>query len=80
MANGGGPACLRMRMALSEEQIKSLHQGIILTKELYLKLKDIIEHYYIQDLNIDNFFDQHFLNNTKLALEEIAKALDLDGV
>ncbi len=35
MRNGGGPACLRLRVALTDAQAKAVHQGVLMTEELY---------------------------------------------
>lgn len=43
MANGGGPACLRLRVVLTEEELACIHQGILFTDTLYLQLKNWIE-------------------------------------
>lgn len=80
MANGGGPACLRLRVVLSQRELSCIKNSVILTDTLYDKLRTIINDYYVDELRIEDFFDQHFLHRTKLALAEIAKALDLGAI
>ena len=38
MGNGGGPACLRLRMVLNEEEFDTINKRFILTPELYKRL------------------------------------------
>ena len=40
MKNGGGPACLRLRVVLTDKERALSHQGIYLTPNLYQDLKD----------------------------------------
>jgi hypothetical protein len=35
MRNGGGPACLRLRVALTDAEAAAMHQGVIMTEALY---------------------------------------------
>ncbi|MCA9507933.1 MAG: N-succinylarginine dihydrolase, partial [Myxococcales bacterium] len=39
MANGGGPACLRLRIALRQDEINALHPGIIFNDRLCAQLE-----------------------------------------
>ncbi len=40
MRNGGGPACLRLRVVLSDEERRAINQGVVLTDALYEKALD----------------------------------------
>jgi succinylarginine dihydrolase len=35
MQNGGGPACLRLRVALNETELAAVNPGVIMTPALY---------------------------------------------
>jgi hypothetical protein len=37
MRNGGGPACLRLRVALTDDEAQAMHQGVIMTEDLYAR-------------------------------------------
>ena len=44
MRNGGGPACLRLRVVLTERRTNNkAHPGVFLTDKLYQELKEWIE-------------------------------------
>lgn len=78
MANGGGPACLRLRVVL--DQNDAIKESVILTEKLYDDLSAIIEEHYVEELRPEHFHDQGFIDNCRLALEKIAKALGLFNI
>ncbi|HXW60688.1 MAG TPA: N-succinylarginine dihydrolase [Myxococcota bacterium] len=80
MANGGGPACLRLRIVLNEKELASIKQGVIFSESLYQRLKSIIEQYYVDRFELKDLFDQKFLQSTKEALDQISEALDLGAL
>ncbi len=78
MKNGGGPACLRLRIPLTSVEFKSIHQGVVFSMPLYEKLKQIIEKYYPDTLHLDDFLDGSFLQSAETATYEIYQALKLE--
>lgn len=77
MQNGGGPACLRLRMVLTSDEIKAVHQGIFLTNDLYLKLKQWIMTHYRDQLTLDDLADPLLYEEGKQALDALTKILQL---
>lgn len=61
MLNGGGPACLRFRLVLSEEEIKNTNQGVFYSEALYKKLRKSIETYYPERLSFADLADEKLL-------------------
>lgn len=80
MRNGGGPACLRLRLVLNEEEFRGIKDSIWLTEELYHRLRGIVERYYVDDLSMEQLWDEGFLKDTKSALDEISRALGLPEI
>jgi|SRR5579871_505503 len=80
MANGGGPACLRLRVPLSQKELLAIKQSVLFSDELFDRLSKIIDQYYVEELTLDHFFDRQFLDRAKCALNEIAQALDLGAI
>lgn len=80
MANGGGPACLRLRIPLDAEELQGMAQGVILSDELFARLEKIIQTHYRDSLSLPDFFDKEFLESSKYALDEIAQALGLGDI
>lgn len=78
MNNGGGPACLRLRVILTEEEIAHIHQPILLTNERIAQLQIWINKYYRDSLSFDDLRDPSLINESYEALEALAKILKLE--
>lgn len=74
MRNGGGPACLRLRIVLNAQEAQAIHQGIVLTEARYKQLKNWVNKYYRDRLHVDDLRDFAFaeeMTEAYQALEEI---------
>jgi succinylarginine dihydrolase len=80
MANGGGPACLRLRVVMNQNQLKAMHQGILLTDKLYLEIKQWIEKHYRERLHPHDLADRQLLLETQAALDELTQILKLGPI
>ena len=80
MQNGGGPACLRLRIILTEEELTSSHQGVYLDEALYLKLTDWIGKHYRDRLSIEELSDPNLLIESRTALDELSQILGLGSI
>jgi succinylarginine dihydrolase len=65
MQNGGGPACLRLRLVLNDDEINNLAPGVLLNEEIIEGLEQWINRYYPETLIIENFLDIEFLQQLK---------------
>lgn len=79
MQNGGGPACLRLRVVLTSEEMDAVNQGVFLTNDLYLKLKQWIITHYRDQLTLNDLADPQLHEEGKIALEELYEILNLKG-
>jgi succinylarginine dihydrolase len=61
MRNGGGPACLRLRVVLNEEERAAVAGGVFLTQELAAELRRLIETDYPEVVTEAMFSDAAFL-------------------
>ena len=77
MNNGGGPACLRLRVAMSEAEIAAMHQGVLFTNRLHLQLVDWVKRHYRKRLSDADLLDTSLPGEVERALTELAKILDL---
>ena len=77
MNNGGGPACLRLRVAMSEAEIAAMHQGVLFTDRLHGQLVDWVEQHYRKKLSDADLCDPSLPGEVHRALVELAKILDL---
>ncbi len=77
MRNGGGPACLRLRVPLNESERNASHQGIWFSAELYQALKAWIEKHYRDRLEVQDLGEASFLDEVYAALDELTLILNL---
>lgn len=80
MRNGGGPACLRLRVALTEAEAAAMHGGVIMTEELYHRLVAWVEKHYRDRLAPQDLADPALAIDIAAALEELERLLGLPGL
>ena len=80
MRNGGGPACLRQRVVLTDDQIAKANQKVFMTDELYATLTDWVERHYRDRLIADDLADPQLLIESRTALDELTQILGLGSV
>jgi succinylarginine dihydrolase len=77
MRNGGGPACLRLRVALNEAEAAAMHQGVVMTEALYTRLVAWVEKYYRDRLAPEDLADPLLAIEVQTAMEALSRILDL---
>lgn len=77
MNNGGGPACLRLRVVLNEEQATAIHQGIIFTDELHQSLSHWVETHYRDSLTPEDLRDPKLIDESYTAFESLSRIIGL---
>ncbi|MCZ4280995.1 N-succinylarginine dihydrolase [Kiloniella laminariae] len=77
MKNGGGPACLRLRVVLNDGDLASLGARVLLDDHLYADLKAWIERHYRDELAAEDLRDPALLYEVRTALEELTRILNL---
>lgn len=80
MQNGGGPACLRLRVVLTHEEYTHLHQGVILTESLYNQLIDWVNKHYREELKPSDLIDPQLLVESHEALDALSRILGLGSI
>jgi succinylarginine dihydrolase len=80
MRNGGGPACLRLRVVLTEEERAALGASAILNEPRIDALEGIVRRHYRDRLTAADLADPALLTETRTALDEIGQALNLGPV
>ena len=80
MRNGGGPACLRLRVALTEVEAAAMHQGVVMTDALYHKLVAWVDKHYRDRLAPDDLADPFLALEVQTALDELTTILGLPGL
>jgi succinylarginine dihydrolase len=80
MHNGGGPACLRLRVVLSDVETAKLSGDVVLTDALHESLVAWVNRHYREVLNPDDLRDPQLLNESRDALDELSRILVLSGI
>jgi succinylarginine dihydrolase len=68
MANGGGPACLRLRISLNREQLAALPPRIFLDAEQYHRVHDWIVKWYPEQLALPDLADATLVEHLQQAV------------
>lgn len=80
MRNGGGPACLRLRVALTETEYQAMHQGVILTDDLFTRLNDWVDRHYRDSLSQADLADPQLLLESRQALDELTRLTGVGNI
>lgn len=77
MNNGGGPACLRLRVVLDDVQQQKMLQSVDLTDALYDELVAWVKKHYRDQLSAEDLRDPKLMVETRDANEALGKILSL---
>lgn len=80
MRNGGGPACLRLRVVMREEELQAMHQGVLVTPLLLDTLEQWINRHYRSSLLPADLADPALLDESFHALDELSQILKLGSI
>jgi len=80
MRNGGGPACLRLRVVLTDTQEQTMHQGVVMTEQLHARLVMWVEKYYRDRLTPADLADPLLALEINAALDALTDILALPNL
>lgn len=80
MRNGGGPACLRLRVVLTDDELQALNRGVILTDDLYERLTTWVKAHYRDELSQEDLADPMLLDEVRKALDELTGILGVGSI
>ena len=80
MANGGGPACLRLRVVLTELEQQAVNPAVMMNDELFTTLNVWVDRWYRDRLTQADLADPLLLREGREALDELTRILDLGSV
>lgn len=80
MQNGGGPACLRLRVTLTPAELEAVHPGVFLSPALYEQLKTWINRHYRDRLVMKDLQDLQLYESNCQALDELTQILNLGSL
>lgn len=80
MKNGGGPACLRLRVVMTERERSLMHEGIYLNDGLYGALVHWANRFYRDRLSLIDLLDPDLPDESRSALDALTQILDLGSI
>lgn len=80
MRNGGGPACLRLRVPLNQAQLAAVAPGVMLNGARIGALESWVTKHYRDRLSGDDLRDPSIIDETRTALDELSRILELGNI
>ena len=80
MRNGGGPACLRLRVPVTSDERAAIRPNVILDEDLAATLENWIRHNYRDRLESADLRDPALLDESRRALDELTRLLELPSI
>ena len=80
MRNGGGPACLRLRVVMTEAERAACHQGVLLTETRIDRLQAVVRETYRDSLAPEDLADPAFAIECRAVRTELLKVLELEEI
>ena len=80
MQNGGGPACLRLRVAMTEQELSAVNPQTLLNDKQFGVLNQWVDKHYRDRLSIHDLPDPQLLIESRTALDELTQIMQLGSV
>jgi succinylarginine dihydrolase len=80
MKNGGGPACLRLRIVLDDDEIRSMNRAALFDDDLFRQLNAWVDRHYRDQLCEADLGDPLLLEESRAALDELTQLFELGSV
>lgn len=77
MSNGGGPACLRLRVAMTDDEMAALGGRVVLDSSLFDELERWVQRHYRTELTLEDLTDPQLALESHAALAELYGLLEL---
>ncbi|RRS08055.1 N-succinylarginine dihydrolase [Pseudoalteromonas sp. J010] len=80
MQNGGGPACLRLRVALNDTELRAVNPEIMMSDDKFAQLSAWVNKHYRDRVTEQDLADPSLLHESYAALDELTQLLNLGSV
>lgn len=77
MQNGGGPACLRLRVALTARELAAVNPRFLMSDDLFESLSDWVHRHYRDEIKPEDLADPALAQESFGALDELTQIFDL---
>ncbi len=80
MRNGGGPACLRLRVVLTDSEAEALPSGMRYDEHLHARLAALIDRHYRERLEPADLADPSLIEESRAAVDAATALLGIGSV
>ena len=80
MMNGGGPACLRFKIVVNEDEFNNINPNFLLNPSLLVKLETLINSSYRDNLDINELADPDLVNESYTVLDELTQIFNTGSI
>ncbi len=80
MRNGGGPACLRLRVAMTEQELDAVNPYTLMNDDQFARLNAWVDKHYRDALTENDLRDPQLLQESRAALDELTQLMKLGSV
>ena len=80
MMNGGGPACLRFKIIVNNDEFNQINEKFLLTPKKLMDLRALVTKHYRDKLNPADLQDNNLVQESYRFLDELTQLLDLGNV
>lgn len=80
MQNGGGPACLRLRVAMNDAELRAVNPNVMMNDALFARLNQWVDKHYRDRLSAADLADPQLIIESRTALDELTQIMQLGSV
>ena len=80
MMNGGGPACLRFKITVNNDEFNQINEKFLLTPKKLMDLRALVTKHYRDKLNPADLLDNNLVQESYRFLDELTQLLDLGNI
>ena len=79
MMNGGGPACLRLKVLMNNKELEGVNKNFILDDNKVEQIKHLIQSFYRDRILPDDLKDPDLLDEFQMILDQYTQIFDLEN-
>ena len=80
MMNGGGPACLRFKTVVNNDEFDQINNKFLLSSKKLMDLRALVSKHYRDKLYPEDLLDIKFMQESYTYLDELTQLLDLGSI
>jgi len=80
MMNGGGPACLRFKTVVNNDEFDKINEKFLLSPTKLMDLRALVSKHYRDQLNPEDLLDIKLMQESCKFLDELTQLLDLGSI